>query len=49
MKLKSIKDIANPNKPTVTTFFLPIESLNFPQTGLKIIHATADVAKIDPI
>ena len=33
----------------ITILFLPTESLNDPQTGLKIIHASADVANIEPI
>ena len=33
----------------MTIFFRPIESLNDPHIGLKIIQANAEVAKIDPI
>ena len=49
VKLKSINEIANPNRPTITIFFRPIRSLSFPHTGLKIIQATAEVANIEPI
>ena len=49
VKLKSIKEIAKPERPTMTIFFRPIESLNDPHIGLKIIQANAEVAKIDPI
>ena len=48
-KLKSIKEIAKPESPTITIFFLPIESLNDPHIGLRIIQAKAEVAKIEPI
>ena len=47
--LKRIKETANPESPIITTFFLPIESLNEPQNGLNNIQKNAEVAKIDPI
>jgi hypothetical protein len=49
VKLKSIKEIAKPERPTITIFFRPIESLNDPHIGLRIIQASAEVAKIEPI
>ena len=49
VKLKSTKEIAKPERPTITIFFRPIESLNDPHIGLRIIQANAEVAKIEPI